>query len=121
MLSHMDRFDEDLQYYQTPYSHLCSLHQCPLQAPFSLTSVGGRTPPRVLPPLTELEQTVHEAQQEAGARVVGGKDDVPVLLQEVQDSEEAQTLGEGLLGLGQAVQDYFIQTAVQCTDGAVPL
>lgn len=65
-----------------------------------------------LPPLAELEQTVHEAQQEAGVGVVGGEDDVPVFLQEVQDAEQAQALGEGLLGLGEAVQDDFIQAAV---------
>lgn len=68
--------------------------------------------PGDLPPRTELEQTVHKAQQEAGVGVVGGKDDVPVLLQEVQDAQEAQALGEGLLGLGEAVQDDFIQAAV---------
>lgn len=55
---------------------------------------------------------MHKAQQEAGVGVVGGKDDVPVLLQEVQDAQEAQALREGLLGLGEAVQDDFIQAAV---------
>lgn len=131
MLSHMDRFEEDLPCYQTLYitrttrstkGSLIYIDLISAPAGSLLPDHSGREgPPGVLPPLAELEQTVHEAQQEAGAGVVGGEDDVPVLLQEVQDAEEAQALGEGLLGLGQAVQDDFIQTAVQSADGAVPL
>lgn len=74
-----------------------------------------------LPPGIQQQKTMHEAQEEADIGIVGGKDDVPVLLQEVQDGEEAKALRQGLLGLGEAMQDDFIQTAVQCTHDSVLL
>lgn len=55
---------------------------------------------------------MHEAQEEVDVGIVSGKDNVPVLLEEVQDPEEAKALRQGLLGLGEAVQDDFVQTAV---------
>lgn len=51
---------------------------------------------------------MHEAHEEAGVGIIGGEQDVPVLLQKAQGAEQAEALGEGLVGLGEAVKDGFI-------------
>lgn len=64
---------------------------------------------------------MHETQEEADVGVVGGKHNVPVRLQKAQDAKQAQAFGQGLLGLGEAVKDDLVQTAVQAADDRVPL
>ena len=49
---------------------------------------------------------MHETREEAGVGIIGGKQNVPVLLKEAQGAEEA--FGEGLVGLGEAVKDDFV-------------
>ena len=64
---------------------------------------------------------MHETHEEAGIGIIGGKQNVPVLLKKAQGAEEAEAFGQGLVGLGEAVKDDFIQTAVQRADGSVLL
>lgn len=51
---------------------------------------------------------MHETHEEAGVRIIGGKDNVPVFLKKSQDVEKAEAFGEGLLGLGEAIKNDFI-------------
>lgn len=51
---------------------------------------------------------MHEAHEEAGVGIIGGKHNVPVFLKKAKDAEEAEAFGEGLVGLGEAIKNNFI-------------
>lgn len=69
---------------------------------------GKETSGQLLPSLIEQQKAMHETQEEADVGIVGGKDNIPVLLQKAQDAEKAEAFREGLLGLGQAIKNDFI-------------
>lgn len=51
---------------------------------------------------------MHEAQEEADIGIVGGQDDIPVLLHKAQDTEKAEAFRKRLLWLGEAMKNDSI-------------